>query len=416
MEGEKQVKETLKKYEIVTKVFAVFAAVVTWMYVMSDINPIQAIPYDGLKITIEGESSIYNAYNLSVIEGKDTDVSVKVSGTRNQLLLMKASEIEIKADVSYITEPGVYEVPYSIDLPLKSLTVVSNSPQKIILRVDKIVEKSIPVDVVLLGKTRADYVYESAVFSNKTVAITGPQTEVSKISNARIEIDVEKLTSTISDSFEYTLIDDSGESVQSPYIKKEVNTVSVIVPVKKVKTVPLTAKITDTNDIKEEDVTLTFSTSEVEIYGEDADLNQVTALSVANINLADVNDGDIIEYTINPPRGIYLKSNQKKTGTVLINIDTSQTSKFSISNIKLNDIALEEQKKNVSVTTETLDIVLKGTKSVLDSIINEDIEVSINIDSTKLVQGEQTLPAIIVVKRTGVTVEGVYTVDVIVEE
>lgn len=418
-------KETLKKYDIITKILSVFAAIILWIYVMNSINPVQTMSYNGFTVQLQGEEQILNAYSLSVIDGEKSTASIKITGTRNQLLSMKTSEVKVVADISGLTESGTYEVPYTVQLPNSLLSVESKTPKTISVTVDKIVSKSIKIESVVKGSSGKDYLYKDPELSDTSLTITGPESEIDKVDHAEIIVAADNLTYNLKHDYDIMLLNAKGNEVHSPNITKSISAITVNMPVYQKKSLTLRADVNYTSDITEDQVSLSFSPKSVTVYGSESALKDLSSLTVAKIDISKYKNGDTIDFTVDLPDNVYLLDDGDTSGkiTIQINSETTKSTKttettktIAVTTINLTDTAAEGQGKNTTLLTDSLDITLKGLESTLDAVSTNDITASVSFDSSTLEAGTQNVPVQITIDQTDVEVEGEYTVKIEVED
>lgn len=376
---------------------------------MSIENPTRTLEYKNISVQLTGVDDLDNSYNLKLISGADATVDVKVSGSSSRLATLTASQIKVKADLSdTITAPGTYEIPYHVILPESGMTCVGRTPETITVIVDRMESKTVPVIVQYSNDAPSGYVFEEASLSTDSVEITGPETELDKISSAVVHINTKDLTQTLTDNYSYQLVDDNGDAVDSNNISRSVASITVTIPVKQVKTVPLS--VTFSPEDASNDVTATISPKEVEIIGDPATVEGVDSIPLGAINVNTAENGDTYEFDISVPTGVSLNAGQPTSATVTISINDAATKSFTITDISLNDIKPDDTAE-VVLETQSLEVVLSGSQRLLDSIDVEDISAVAEIASQDLSDGQHTIGATIS-SPDGSTVIGTYSVTV----
>ncbi len=399
----------IAKHDVFTKLLSVIAAVILWSYFMSIENPTRTLEYKNISVQLTGVDDLDNSYNLKLISGADATVDVKVSGSSSRLATLTASQIKVKADLSdTITAPGTYEIPYHVILPESGMTCVGRTPETITVIVDRMESKTVPVIVQYSNDAPSGYVFEEASLSTDSVEITGPETELDKISSAVVHINTKDLTQTLTDNYSYQLVDDNGDAVDSNNISRSVASITVTIPVKQVKTVPLS--VTFSPEDASNDVTATISPKEVEIIGDPATVEGVDSIPLGAINVNTAENGDTYEFDISVPTGVSLNAGQPTSATVTISINDAATKSFTITDISLNDIKPDDTAE-VVLETQSLEVVLSGSQRLLDSIDVEDISAVAEIASQDLSDGQHTIGATIS-SPDGSTVIGTYSVTV----
>ena len=108
--------EWLAKHDVLTRAAALLAGHYDLVFCHGFGKSGPGFEYRDIPVTLTGTSSIYNAYNLSVISGADTTVRVTVTGRNDQMIRLEQDQITASADISHITQPGTYTIPYEVSL------------------------------------------------------------------------------------------------------------------------------------------------------------------------------------------------------------------------------------------------------------------------------------------------------------
>ena len=399
----------IRKYDVFTKLLSVITAVILWSYFMSIQNPTRTLEYKNISVQLTGIDELYNSYNLKLISGSDAAVDVKVSGASSRLATLTAPQIKVKADLSDgITTPGTYKIPYYVILPESGMTCVSRNPETITVVVDRVDSKEVPVSVEYSKDKSGSYIFEKPEFSTKTVEISGPETELEKVTTARIDIDTDGLTKTLTDNYAYQLFDKDGKAVNTNNISRNVASISVTVPVKQEKTVPL--KVSVSPEERAEDVTTTISPQSVDIIGEPETIANVEEILLGAINSNTAEDGDTFDFTIKLPSGVQLKDGQPTRATVTIAFKDTAKETFHVTDIKLEDVK-RDPNAQITLETESLDVTVGGPKRLLDSIQDGDLFAVVELASQDLSDGQHTIGATIT-SPNGTTVIGTYSVTI----
>lgn len=405
----KNLKNWFEKHDIFTWLLSVLAAIVLWGYFMGIQNPTRTLEYKNIAVQLSGVDELYNSYNLQIISGADETVDVRVSGSSSRLATLTASQIRVRADVSEsITTPGTYEIAYHVILPESGMTCVGRSPETISVTVDRVETKTVPVSVNLSDDAADGYVFEEPTLSVESVEISGPETELDKVTSAVIDIDTSDLKDTLTDNYTYSLVDEDGDAVDTTNISRSVASVSVTVPVKQVKSVPL--EVTISPEDAEADISTTISPKSVEIIGDPSTVSGIDSIVLGAVNANTAEDGDTFDFDISVPTGVKLNDGQPTTATVTVSIASDARETFEITDISLNDINQDENAE-VTLETDSLQVTLSGTRKQLDSVDASDISAVAEIASADLSDGQHTIGATIR-SPDNTTVIGTYSVTV----
>jgi YbbR domain-containing protein len=384
---------------------------------MSQENPTRTLEYRNVSVQLLGADDLYNNYNLSVIEGTEATVDVKVSAPSSRLANLTASQIKVTANLSdSISSSGTYDLAYEVILPEAGMTCVKSSPSTLQVTVDRIETKSVPVEVVIEGDSPDGYKIGEPTLQTDTVAITGPEKELELVTKAEVRLKAKELKESISDvSYEYTLVNKSGASVDTTRISRETTGVKVSVPVLRVREVPLTVSLTPEEAIEAKNASVTLSPSTVEVQGDPDAVNAIEEIEVGSININKAENGDLFTFEINPPTGISLTDGQDKNVRVALNMDNTEQRVFTVTNISVSDTASDKSKKIVELQTESMQITLEGTTKILDELDSNAIQVVAEIDSSELSAGKHKV-GVTIDTPDNVSVSGSYSAKVNIRE
>ena len=402
-------KKWIDKYDVFTKLLSVIAAIILWSYFMGIQNPTRTLEYKNISVQLTGVDELYNAYNLKLVTGAESTVDVRVSGSSSRLATLTASQIKVKADLStLITSPGTYDVPYYVILPESGMTCVGRNPETISVTVDRMDSKEVPVSVQYTTEQSGSYLYEQPELSASSVKISGPESDLKRVSSAVISIDTEGLTETFTDNYSYKLVDKAGKKVGSNNISRSVASISVTVPVKQEKTVPLRVSLSP--EESEETIRAAITPETVDIIGDPETIRDIDFIQLGVINTNAVKDGETFDFNISLPAGIRLKDGQPTTASVTISFKDTAEKIFRITDIQLDDVK-EDPSAQVSLETEFLDVTIGGSQRLLDQIKSGDVFAVVELASQDLSDGQHTI-GVTVTSPNGTVVIGTYSVTI----
>ena len=409
-------KQWLKKYDLLTLVISFVLAVGLWCYVMNQENPTRSLEYRNINVQLQGADDLYNTYNLSVIEGAESTVDVRVSAQTSRLANLTASQIKVVANLSdSISTSGTYDLAYEVILPESGMTCTESNPSTVSVTVDRIETKTVPVEVEISGESPKEYKIGEPELQTDTVSITGPENELDRVAKAVVELDAKNLKQSISDvSSEYTLVDSNGSSIDMTNISREATRVKVSVPVLRVREVPLTVSLTPEDDIESKNASVKLSSDTVKIQGDPDAVGAITSIEVGSININNAENGDSFTFAITPPTGITLADGQESSVRAVLSMDSTEQRKFEVTNITVNDTA-ESGAKTVELQTQKLAVTLVGTKKTLDQLDSGQIHVEAQVDSSELTAGKHKV-GVTIETPNAVSVSGSYSVEVSIRE
>lgn len=216
----------------VLKLFSFFFALFLWYFVVGE---------DKVEMTVPIPVEIVNLpQNLVISNQFKNQLEITVSGPRGLIRRISERHISRSVDLSNAT-PGtivVKNTPESISLP-SGVRLLRIKPTDIILQMDRLIQKDIPIIAVTHGKPKEGFELVSVKVAPPTVPLTGPQRVLEKEKRfSTMPIDIQDLahstqvTTSLDQSQDIT--DLVGETIVTAHIvieEKRVNQTVKNIPV-----------------------------------------------------------------------------------------------------------------------------------------------------------------------------------------
>lgn len=382
----------LKKYNIMLKFLSVIAAVVLWFFVMSVINPEITTTYRNVKVTLKGVTELYESREYSIVSDKNMTLDVTLRGTRNDILKLNKSDIEVVCDVSQITGDGENRIECTVITPNSNISVANRNELKVTVVVDKITEKEISVKAEFDGELEENLSLGNEELSPSKIVVKGPKSEVNSISHAIVKTDISELKETTTRTLPVIVIGNDGKELKLEYSQLLTKMIDVKIPVYLIKEIHLSVAVNPGGKLTEDDVAITITPSKIKLFGERSIIEEIQSISIGMINLKDIVHGDRKQMDIVLPPGTRCLNDSIATVTIEIkNITTIP--------MVISDIEIRGTNSNYTVRLEQgekITVRLNGSKTLLDTLTAEDIKAYIDIDSLVISnQGQQEAPVIV---------------------
>ncbi|MBE6688656.1 MAG: hypothetical protein E7588_05195 [Ruminococcaceae bacterium] len=258
--------EKKRRNNFIARICALLLAVIMWFYVIRVDSPTYEDTFDYIPINLVGAEQLLADSGFSVISGYDGVVSVALSGRQSDITRLKTSDIIASADISAITLSGSHHLPVNIAVP-GGIKVMGYEPTTLEVYVDSTLQRDIEVVPRITYSKEANVLLGEYIAEPAIIKVSGPATIVNSITKASASADFGKITKSMSGTAELELYDTAGNLVTNPYIKTNVSSVQVTVPVYKQKFLTPVVRFTD-DIIPEEYIDVSFSTSLIAVQGE----------------------------------------------------------------------------------------------------------------------------------------------------
>ncbi len=173
----------LLRRDLLPKSAALFLALLMWVAVINDKNPLEVRTFD-FKVDMEIPQG------MTMLECVPAEVSVALEGRARTLSLVNPEKLRVEVDLS---GAGVGKDRYQVSFtpPAGGLRVVGVEPSTVTVDLDVSQSKQIPVLVEVRGTPHDDYTYGQPVSEVSDVMISGPKklVDIARVVSAVVNVD-----------------------------------------------------------------------------------------------------------------------------------------------------------------------------------------------------------------------------------
>ncbi len=170
------------------KIVCTLLAILMWVYVTYDENPISTGTYTNLPVTLVGITELEKR-NLTILEG-ELLATIKVSGPRNVLGKVIKGNIGVVADVSNITAVGEQNPIITITGIPESLSVEEKKITEGKLVTDVLIKKVLPLQAELVGTMGENLVENNKKVEPEQITVKGAEKLLQNVTAWTEPIDV----------------------------------------------------------------------------------------------------------------------------------------------------------------------------------------------------------------------------------
>lgn len=389
------------------KLLSLLLAFIIWSYVMVGTNPTRMKTVEGVPVTITNAAEL-RAKNLIIDESASAipeTVTVTVEAGIDSHKNITKDTIKATLNLADINSKGQIRLQLTGTLFGSGATVKNISPSEIVLTVDELVSKNVPVIAMLEGEARDDYYVGEPKLSSDYVLITGARSVVEKTVKAVCYIDVKDLTNSTKQSFPLTLYDANGEEVSADNVIENMPSAIVDIPVLPKKTVPIDEQsiIDAIINVKEgyEVTAVEFEPKSIQIAADSSVLKEIELVRVQSINVDGADKSIMMDVAVQPLENIKYQS--ASMVSVLVKISEIQEER-TFRNRRIGLENLEEGLTAQIVKDKYTDVTVMGGKSVVGELVADDLMPY--IDLAGLARGTHNC-VVEIPQIDGVPVEGV---------
>lgn len=352
------------------KVFSIIFALVFWIYVMDQVNPVITRTFGNVKVDLLNVSTV-EENELVIKNNKEFFVDVTVEGRRDEVLQFSSNDLSLTADLMGY-KSGINTIPINIKSNNNDVKIINQSLEEIKIEFENYIERLKPIKLTYEGSLPENYSIASRQLAFKEAYVSGAASKVNSVASLTASYNIEGLKNSVSEDITIAPVDADGDIVQGvtlgqKYVTLELN----IVKEKQVEvSVTFDDQTTDDYHIKAYD----YSPKNIKIQGEDALVDEVNELVLEPVEIKDDFGVFSFEKELILPLGI-----SAAEGTTSINIfgevEPIITKEFAYNVDSITIINLNEEEYTVEVVDEISTITLKMTepKSAIEGLEAEDI-------------------------------------------
>ncbi len=406
------------KNKLIYALLSLVIALGLWFYVIAVVSPESEETYYDIPVALQNAEAL-NEKGLMIANQNKSTVTLRLRGNRSDLNKLKNSDIMLTVDLSKINRAGEQYVSLEPDFPgsfaSNAFEILSQSMDRIMLDIVEWSSKEVDITPEFVGDVPADYIdyRESYELEDNKVTVSGPKSEIDKITAAKVVIDLTDKTSTISNvAYELQFVSETEEPDLS-LVTKEFDQVKTTVKIQRCKELPLILNVTYGGGATEEKTILTFKELAepfIKVSGSEEALAQIEQLEF-DINVAEIASDTEIPYEIKLPIGVENIAGLE-TVTVAVSFRDLKTVELPISNIVVENVPAGMVVKDIS--TKVCKVLLRGTEWQIDHISAKDVE--IRVDLSNAIEGTDLYPATVHITNTSFPSVGAVTTHTVAVE
>lgn len=401
-------------------------SLVLWMWVAIEKSPeIQRVISD-VPVQINLENSVPQQLGLEVFGNSEFTIDVTVKGKKYVTSSLNADDIVVTANTNYVDSSGVKTLQLKVSQKESNseYEITSYSSNYIEVYFDTYKEVELPID----GKIETDLksfvpdgcIVGDTVLSKNTVLISGPATEVNKITSIDAVINIEKtLDKTTTFDPVFKVVTNDGSTPE--YIKMETaeSDITVTVPVLKEVVLPTVIDFRNAPSyFIKNPLEYTIYPSSVKVAVPVDMLDTVTEFVVGTVDFSDISGSvNTFNFELNQINSAYKVTDTDVT-KFTVKIDASQmvsrTISVPFSNFTINhtrddfEVAIN-QDKNITVK-------LVGLESDIENVTADDLTIIVDTTELELSESVTSIPGhVSVMGEQPCWAVGTYNLSVIVK-
>lgn len=351
------------------KIASVLIAIAIWIYVGSGLAQIGSFPG---KIPLDFKNTPSGLVTVSDIDS----VSIKIVAAASLWKNLGPDSFSASIDLTGYTE-GTYELPVKVATNIAEVQIVEVNPQKVIIRLEKITEKEVPVVLQSEGKAAEGYVVGDWKLSPDRVKVAGASSVVAKILEATAKITLAGEKDTLQRIVKVVALDANGNEIKNlSFNPAEIEAQVPLVQASSAKTVGI--KVITTGQPTEG-----FWVSQIEtqppavaVTASASLINEISFIETKEINITNLSETKEFTTTLNPAVGVTVLDDISLVKVKIVVTPITSTKQFKIGFSWKN---LNANLKVASVDPSAVTLVLAGSTYDLSHLTTQDIAINVDL-------------------------------------
>ncbi|RJP55851.1 MAG: hypothetical protein C4557_00690 [Anaerolineaceae bacterium] len=379
--------------------FALASAVWISAVTAADPDETRTLP-SPVPVQVVGQSS-----NLVLSSNIPGEVEVSLRAPRSVWNLIEADPqlVRVILDLSGLSS-GDHTQDLQIQVNARPVQIVSVAPHTITFLLEPLITKTFDADLSISGEAAIGYQAGEAVLDSEEVVVAGAQSQVEKVMRVRVPINLDGIRENFDQIVKVEVLDENGQKVEGLTVSPE--SIRVTLPVSqqggyrdvavKVTTIGRVASGYRLTDISVFPPVVTVFSLDPQLVS-----NLPGVLETQPLDLQNAQDDINTRLALNLPTGVSVIGEQ----TVLVQAGVSPIeSSVTLAGERIEIIGLEDG-LTAQVSPTSLDIILSGPLSLLDTLTRQSVRAT--VDLTGLSAGTYQVTPKVEILITNIVVESI---------
>ena len=381
---------------IIYLVLSIVLATFFWGYVLMMKNPDRTKTFSGVTLSFEsGAEADLLARKLTVYGDLSeilSEVNVTVSAPLTEISKIKENNITATVNLNDVHSAGTYTLEVKATSTIG--TVVGIEPSSIVLTVDDIVSRTVPVTFDYEGELPEGYWHDMPTMITTSTTLEGAKTDLMNVSNAICYIDLTNVTESINRSYPLSVLDKDGNIMDASVFKNIIPAVSIQMNVLPHRHVPIVYDIAD-EDLLTDLLEVTGSGlnfESLDIAAEPEVLAAIESITSDPIHISGLTEAGSYQFQLTlygiPDDAVILGGVNPSNVLLTVIIGDRQIDQV----LNAVPIRFSGEDANLVYNYEftAVDVVISGPARIVRDFLSSDLIVTVNVDGRGA--GEYDLP------------------------
>ena len=274
-------------------------------------------------------------------------------------------------------EGGDHTLDIKTQVDVSPFRNVGVEPDKVRVRLEPLVRRDFSVQLIVSGELPLGYQRGEAQIQPSSITISGPESQVSRVSQARVAVNLSGSVETIDRFVPVQLVDDAGDTVTG--LTSSYKEISVRLPISlqgRFKNVAI--KVVTTGQVANgyRLTNISVSPPTFTVFSEDPDLvNELPGyIETMPVDLGNLVDDAAISIELNLPQGI----TTVRDPNVIVQVSVAAIEGSLTLTLPLEIVGLTPDLQ-AAISPETVDVIVAGPLLVLDKLTEENFRIVLDL-------------------------------------
>lgn len=376
---------------LLLKIISVIAAVLLWGVVINIDNPTDTFTISGIPIRVINEKTAITDNNLTYELPGEKTVSVEVIARRQDRRKISADDFEATIDLSEIYG-ATGSVAVNIEVVgnkslIRSWTQITRSVR---VDVESMETRIFEIRVIPVGTLDDTYTFSASSVSPGNVRVTAPESVMSRIDHAGVELDVNGATDNVQEAGPVKLYTDEESrnelDLTDPRVVLSVTEAEVTLGVVKTNQISVDIQVTGQDAVADgcKYINYTCEPQTILVTGPRSQIADFAKLTIEE-DLTGASENVMKVYHVQDylPKGLEVADGQPETIEVTYQIDKLERKNFYIRRDQIRLLGVSDELEYRFGEDEGITVMLEGLSEDMEQVDAGDIRVTLDLEECK---------------------------------
>jgi YbbR domain-containing protein len=356
-----------------TLILAFILSVVVWISAVVTADPNEELSYRPVPIEIVGKDP-----NLLLKGDIPTQARLTLKAPQSIWVQLNNNQGLVKSwiDLSGLG-PGEHTVEVKTQISVSPIRIVRVDPQEITLELETLAQREIPIQLTVTGDLPLGYKKGNPSILPETVTISGSESLVNQVAQARAFLDISGLGESIQKDVPIQVVDENGDSISdltiTPKVAQVTQPISLLGGFKNV-----AVKVATTGQVANgyRLTNISVSPPTVTLFSDNPQLmNEIPGfVETRPVNLDNLSDDVEISVNLNLPEGV----TSVRDPVVLVQVSVAAIEGSLTISVPLEVVGLSSDLEAM-ISPTSIDVIVAGPLNVLDVLTASNFLVTLDL-------------------------------------